>query len=196
MIGRRWVLVGLIVAIVPAVIWALLQSPAPPGRGEGSAPIATPSPQPSPAPTAVVIPPVRVERSVISTVDPQGRQQWDIRADSVAVSGTAGTVALAAVSGVFFEGGEPQVEFAAPRGTFFIESRNVTLEGGVRARATTGRTLEAQTVRWIPAARQVEASGQVVLRQGKMVVRADRLVSDTALEQTRLSGNIRVTVVE
>ncbi|MDR7454047.1 MAG: hypothetical protein QN137_06170, partial [Armatimonadota bacterium] len=58
------------------------------------------------------------------------------------------------------------------------------------------RTLEADRVRWIPARRELEATGGVVLTQPGVVARADRLVADTALERTRLSGNVRVTTTE
>jgi LPS export ABC transporter protein LptC len=197
MTGRRWILIGLVIVIVPVVIWALLQAPEP-VRPAGPTPraSATRSPRPTATPGIASIPPVRVEGSVISTVDAQGRQQWDLRADTVSVDGPKGTVTLTAVTGTFFENGQPSVEFSAPRGTFYIASRNVTLEGGVRAKSVSGRTLEAQTATWTPGTRQVGASGHVVLRQPGMVVRADRLTADTSLQHTRLSGNIRVTVDE
>lgn len=193
--ARRWIIIGLVVIVVPVIIWALLQTPTP-GRGGGEpAVVVTPPPEPTSTPTPA-IPPVRVSGTAITTADPSGRPQWDLRAASVVVDGTSGTVALTTVAGVFFEAGEPSVEFTAPRGTFFIASRNVALEGGVRARATNGRTLQADAVRWIPGNRQIEASGNVVLHQEKLIVRADRLTSDTALQHSRLRGNIRVTVVE
>jgi LPS export ABC transporter protein LptC len=195
--ARRWFLILVVVAVVPVVIWALLQAPSPQPRGGAEpAPVPTAAPRPTPRRTPPGIPPVRVEGSAISTVDTQGRQQWDLRAETVAVDSAAGTVALTTVTGVFFEAGEPSVEFSAPRGTFFIGSRNVTLEGGARARAANGRTLEADVVRWIPRTRQLEASGNVVLRQGGITTRADRVVSDTALQHARFTGNVRVTISE
>lgn len=199
MSGRRWLPMGLLLVVVavPVVIWALLQAPETMRRG-GGAPKAGPSvgARPSPIPTPARIPPVRVEGTAISTVDASGRQQWDLRADAVAVDGVAGRVSLTAVVGTFFEAGVPSVTFSAPRGTFFIASRAVALEGGVRARAVSGRTLEAQRAKWTPGLRQIEATGNVVLRQGGMVMRADRLLSDTSLQHARLHGNIRVTVAE
>jgi LPS export ABC transporter protein LptC len=199
MSGRRWLLIGLLVVATPALIWALLQAPETMRRGSG-APKAVPTagapPVPLPTPTAARIPPVRVEGTTISTTDASGRQQWDLRAEAVSVDGVAGRVSLTGVTGTFFEAGEPSVAFSAPRGTFFIASRVVALDGGVRARALNGRTLEARRARWTPGLRQIEATGNVVLRQEGMVMRADRLVSDTSLEHVRLHGNIRVTVAE
>jgi LPS export ABC transporter protein LptC len=199
MSGRRWWLIGLLVVAVPTVIWALLQAPETvrPGGGAPKAPSTLGArPSPTPTPTPARIPPVRVEGTTISTVDASGRQQWDLRAEAVAVDGVAGRVSLTSVAGTFFEAGEPSVTFSAPRGTFFIASRTVAVEGGVRARAVNGRTLEAQRAKWTPGLRQIEAIGSVVLRQEGMVIRADRLVSDTSLQHVRLHGNIRVTVVE
>ena len=196
--GRRWIGGGLVVvAALVLIVWALLQTPAPLRRGvTGAQPAATERPHPPASPTPGRLPPVRVEGTAIITVDPQGRPQWDIRADTVAVHDDARTVAMTAVEGTFFEAGEPSVSFVAPRGAFYIASRNVTLEGGAHARAAGGRALSADTVTWILKARQIEAKGNVVFRQERMVVRADRLLADTALRNATLSGNIRVTVAE
>ncbi len=194
----RWIAVGLGIAVVPLVIWALLQAPDPaPGRaGSIPGPAASPTVQPSPSPRAARIPPIEVEGTAISTVDTEGRRQWDIRAESVAVDSASGTATLAAVEGTYFRAGEPAIAFSAPRGTFHVATRNVTLSGRVRARATSGHTLEADAVRWFPKTQQIEASGSVTLRQSGMIVHGDHLVADVSLQRTRMSGNIRVTVAQ
>ncbi|MBM3470591.1 MAG: LPS export ABC transporter periplasmic protein LptC [Armatimonadetes bacterium] len=194
--GGRWILIGLGIAVVPLIIWALLQAPEPaPGRsGSALGPAASPTARPSPAPRAGHLPPIQIEGTAISTVDAAGRRQWDIRAESVTVDGASSTATLAAVEGTYFQAGEPAVVFSAPRGTFYVATRNVTLSGRVRARATAGQTLEADVVRWFPKTQQIEASGSVTLRQSGMIVQGDHLVADVSLQRTRMSGNIRVTV--
>jgi len=139
---------------------------------------------------------VQVEHTAISTIDEGGRRQWDIRAEMVNVDGAGGTAALTTVEGTYFQAGEPLVAFDAPRGTFYIASRNVTLTGGVHARTTTGKTLDADDVKWFPKTKQIEATGAVVLRQKGLTVWADRLVADVALERYKLSGNVRVQASE
>lgn len=196
--ARRWIGIGLgIATALAAVVWLLLQTPAPvkPGGAEAQ-PAAPPVRRPEGGPTPARLPPIQVEGTAISTVDPQGRRQWDIRAETVSVRGDGRTVAMIAVEGTFFEAGEASVSFAAPRGTFFIASRNVTLEGRAHARAASGRTLSADAVAWNLKAGQIEATGNVVFRQEGMIVRADRMLSDTALQHVTLRGNIRVTVAE
>lgn len=220
MSGRgRWIGLGLIVACVAAAGWVFLRSAAPepplpsgaPGVGASPTPAAgtraagraaSPPPQagapsaPAPQPPAGQIPPVEVERTTVTTVDAQGRRQWELRADEVVVDGTSNTAVLTRVRGTYYQRGEPAISFSAARGTFYVLTRVVALAGGVRARAASGRTFEAQTVEWSPKTQQVTATGDVVLRQKGLTLRADRLTADTSLRRANLQGNIRVVVEE
>lgn len=202
--SRRRIWIGLGAVLVLALVLILLKAPAPapepplatPGAGTSPARPGTLPGQPFPQAASPGIPPIRVDRTAISTVDQEGRPQWDIRAEAVAVDGNTGTAAMTRIEGVYYQAGEPSVTFAAPRGTFHLATRTVTLSGGVRAQAASGRLLEAQTVQWSPRTWEIVASGGVVLRQEGMALRADRLVADVTLQRTRLSGNVRVTIAE
>ena len=199
MSGRgRWIGIVLGVALALLAVWALLRSPVPGRPGttlRPAAAVATPVPA-TPSPRAGRIPPVEADRPTITTLDREGRRQWELHAESAEANSASGTVVLTNVEGTYFQKGEPAIRFLAPRGTFFVATRNVTLEGRVRARAASGRTLEADVVKWFPRTQQVEASGHVMLRQKEMTVFADHLMADVALQRTRLQGNIRVTVTE
>ncbi len=186
---------ALAAGVVALVIRTLLQAPAPTPAGTGSPPGSQAStPRPSPTATIARVPPVEVKRTAISTVDSEGRLQWEIRAETASVDSLSRTATLTRVEGTYFHEGGPAVTFAAPKGTFFVATRNMTLSDGVRARAAGGETLEAKVVRWDPGRAQIEATGSVVLRQGGMTVRADRLMTDTSLRLSSMSGNVRVTV--
>jgi LPS export ABC transporter protein LptC len=195
--NRRWLAVLGATAVGVLAVWALLRTPPP--APQTAAPGAAQSPgtaAPTPGPTPQRLPTVRVEQPAITTVDAGGRPQWDLRAQSIAVDGNAGLATLTNVSGTYFEAGKPSATIKAARGVFTIATRNVTLMGGVHAESASGRTLDAQTVKWFPKTQQVEALGAVVLRQRGMTVRADRLIADLALQRTKMSGNIKVTMHE
>ncbi len=201
MSGRwRWIGIGLTVATTFILIWVLLQSPAPePGRPAvllRRTATRAPAVRPSPGPQSGQIPAVEVERTTMSTVDAQGRRQWEIHADAVVVDGAANTATLTGVRGTYFQRGEAAISFSAPRGTFNVATRAVALAGGVKARAVSGRTVQADVVEWFPKTQQITATGAVVLRQKGLIVRADRLTADVALRRASLQGNIRVTVEE
>jgi LPS export ABC transporter protein LptC len=204
--GRQRIWIGLGAALVLALVLILLRAPVPvpapqspagtmsaggSPQGPGTRAAQPPAQAASPA-----IPPIRVDHTAVSTVDQEGRPQWDIRAATVSVDGTARTAELTGIEGVYYHEGLPSVTFAARRGTFHLATRDVTLSGGVRAQAASGRLLEAQTVQWSPRTGEIVASGDVVLRQEGMSVKADRLVADATLQRTRLSGNVRVTIAE
>lgn len=180
--------------------------------GSGAEPIPppamTPSPSPLPSPAGPggrpspgaqpgqPIPPVSVEGSRITGSDPQGRVEWELRAASVEVDNTRQQIRLEGVDGTFFEKGKPAIIFSAPRGTFDIAQRDVVLSGRVRARAPSGGRMEADVMHWMAARRVLVATGNIVLAQEKLIVRADRMETDVGLRKTRVSGNVKLTVTE
>lgn len=201
MAGRwRVIGLGLIVAGIAAVLGLYLTNTATEPEGRGAAPVATatpaPAPVPAPSPRAGQIPAVEVEKTTVTTVDAQGKRQWELRADEVVVDGTSNTAVLTRVQGTYYQRGQPAVTFSAARGTFNIQTRIVVLSGTVRARATSGRAVEADTVEWSPKNQQVVATGGVVFRQKGLTLRADRLTADTSLRRANLVGNIRAVVEE
>lgn len=198
----RWIGAALAVVAATLVVWALLRNPNTPPRPGVAVPTPaltqTPGQRPpaSPSPRAGVVPQAVIKGTTISSVDEKGRRQWELQATSVVVDSAAGTATLTTVAGTYFKEGKPAISFTAPRGTFFIVTRNVTLSERVQARSVSGHRLEANLMRWVHKTQQIEASGAIVLHQRGLTIYADRLTADAALQRTRLEGNIRVTVAE
>ncbi len=163
--------------------------------------VPTPAPQPAsvsvaPATQAApeaAIPFVEVEGSHLAGVDPSGKKLWELRAKTVQIDRDKDTVTFTDVGGQLYQNGVPQFTFVAPRGVLFIASRDVELTGGVSGRAN-GRTLRAAQVRWDAAHQHLIATGGITLIDPRMVVSADKVVTDPALRQTTFTGNIRVRV--
>ena len=192
----QWVLAGALAASIPLLFWLLLRAP----TGEPQvAPVlrrTAATPQSTPTRPSGQIPPVEAEQTTITTADDKGRKQWEIHADVVVVDSASNTAQLTKVRGTYFQKGEAAVTFSAPRGVFNIQTRNVALVDGVRAAATSGRTIEARQVTWNMKTQLIEAAGSVVLRQKGLTVRADRVTTDLKLTNAKLEGNVRVDVVE
>ena len=191
-----WVLVGALAAAILFILWVLLRGP----TGEPqTAPVlrrTAATPQPTPTSRGGQIPPVEAEQTTITTADDKGRKQWEIHADVVVIDSASNTAQLTKVRGTYFQKGEPAVTFTAPRGVFYIQTRNVALVDGVHAAATSGRTIDARQVTWHMKTQLIEAVGAVVLRQKGLTVRADRMTTDLKLTNAKLEGNVRVDVVE
>ena len=191
-----WVLVGALAAASLFILWVLLRGP----TGEPqAAPVlrrTAATPQPTPTARGGQIPPVEAEQTTITTADDKGRKQWEIHADVVVIDSASNTAQLTKVRGIYFQKGELAVTFTAPRGVFYIQTRNVALVDGVHAAATSGRTIDARQVTWRMKTQLIEAVGAVVLRQKGLTVRADRMTTDLKLTNAKLEGNVRVDVVE
>ncbi len=165
--------------------------------------VPTPGPLPAPASVApatqatseAAIPFVEVEGSRLAGVDPTGKKLWELRAKTVQIDRDKDTVTFTDVGGQLYQNGVPQFTFVAPRGVLFIASRDVELTGGVSGRAN-GRTLRAPQVRWDAAHQQLIATGGITLTDPRMVVSADKVVTDPALRRTTFTGNIRVRVTQ
>lgn len=192
----RWVLVGALAAAILFILWLLLRGP----TGEPqAAPVlrrTAATPQPTPTARGGQIPPVEAEQTTITTADDKGRKQWEIHADVVVIDSASNTAQLTKVRGTYFQKGEPVVTFSAPRGVFYVQTRNVALVDGVHAAATSGRTIDAREVTWHMKTQLIQAVGAVVLRQKGLTVRADRVTTDLKLTNAKLEGNVRVDVVE
>jgi len=199
----RWQTAAAVILILlglGGLIW-LVRGGSPAGSsgslaGASPPPAATPSPAPTPPPGGTSLPPVSVEESRITGGDAAGRLQWDLRAATLEADAARQEVRLQRVEGKFYERGALVLTLAAPGAVFSTKTQDITLSGGVRARAAGDRLLEAERVQWLAARRLLVATGNVRLTQDRITVRADRLESDIALRKTKLSGNIRVTVRE
>ena len=198
----RWQTAAAVILILlglGGLVW-FLRGGAPAGSsgspGGASPPSAIPSPARTPAPGGAPLPPVSVEESRITGGDAAGRLQWDLRAATLETDVARQEVRLRRVEGTFYERGALVLTLAAPDAVFSTKTQDMTLSGGVRARAAGDRLLEAERVQWLAGRHLLVATGNVRLTQARITVRADRLESDVALRTTKLSGNIRVTVRE
>lgn len=194
----QWLLIGAVAAAIPLLLWLLLRGPV---REPLAAPVlrrtaVTPQPTPTPRGSQIQIPPVEAEQTTITTADDKGRKQWEIHADIVVVDSASNTAQLTNVRGTYFQKGEAAVMFTAPRGIFYIQTRNVALVDGVHAAALSGRMIDARQVTWQMNKQLIEAVGSVVLRQKGLTVRADRVTTDLKLTNAKLEGNVRVDVAE
>lgn len=198
MTRSRWIwaaslLLALVLGGVLGVRWRG-QAPRPPAATPPSPPAVAPATPEQPA--AAEPPFLKIEGTQLSGTDPEGRRVWDLQAQTLSVDRGQQRVIMTAVTGQFYRAGRPQLTFTAPRARFAIDSRDVELSGGVVARTPDGRTLRAAMVRYNAGERTLTATGDVVLTQTGLSIRADELRTDPALEQPQFSGNIVVRVTE
>jgi len=217
---RRVALWMIPIVLVLAVIWSAL----PHGGGQQAAPPALPSGGAQPAaqpasgtaapsgaaggtpPAAGTQAPAQAPQRPSSGVasgeikvgnlvgtDEHGHTRWQILADDMVLRSQQ-TVALTNVHATFFDNDGTRMLVNGDRGTYDTRSREITVTGDVHGVTSTGRELFADTVYYSPQARQVEGTGHVKVVQERVIMFADRMVSDLTLGQTRFFGNVHMTL--
>ncbi len=209
---RRAALWAIPVVLVAALIWSALPRggapvappklpAAPSGQPAASSPAGgqTP-PQPgASAPAAPQRPSGGVASGEIKLgnlvgTDDQGHMRWQILADDMMLRQAQQTVALTHVRATFFDDDGTRMLVNGDRGTYDTRTREVTVGGDVHGVTSAGRELFADTVYYSPQSRQVEGRGHVRVVQERVVMYADRMVSDLTLGQTRFFGNVHMTL--
>ena len=174
----------------PASSSAGPRQPAPSGAGAGAAASAPAAPQ---RPSSGVASGEIKLGNLVGT-DEQGHMRWQILADDMMLRQAQQTVDLTHVRATFFDDDGTRMEVNGDRGTYDTRTREVTVGGDVHGVTSTGRELFADTVYYSPQSRQVEGRGHVRVVQERVVMYADRMVSDLTLGQTRFFGNVHMTL--
>jgi LPS export ABC transporter protein LptC len=174
--------------------------PAQDGTGEGATSATAPS---DPERTAAGGTPKRPSTGVASGeiklgnlvgTDEQGHMRWQILADDMTLQQAQQTVALRHVRATFFDDDGTRMMVNGDAGTYDTRTREVTVGGDVHGVTSAGRELFADVVYYSPQSRQVEGRGHVRVIQERVIMYADRMVSDLTLGQTRFFGNVHMTL--
>ena len=126
--------------------------------------------------------------------DDQGRTRWQILADDMTLGEAQQTVALKNVRATFFDNDGTRMRVNGETGTYDTRTREVSVDGNVHGVTSSGREMFADTVLYSPQSRQVEGRGHVRVVQERVIMYADRMVSDLTLGQTRFFGNVHMTL--
>jgi len=201
---RRAALWAIPAVLVAALVWSALP--------RGGAPVTPPKlpaatggqpPASSAPPASATTSPQRPSSGVASGeiklgnlvgTDEQGHMRWQILADDMMLRQAQQTVALTHVRATFFDDDGTRMLVNGDRGTYDTRTREVTVGGDVHGVTSAGRELFADTVYYSPQSRQVEGRGHVRVVQERVVMYADRMVSDLTLGQTRFFGNVHMTL--
>lgn len=148
-------------------------------------------PVPAFATESLFAPFVDIQGTHLAGTDSAGRRQWELEARSVQLDKSRSLIVLQDVTGSLFHEGKQVVQLIAPRATYSSKSNTVELSGGVVGTVVDGRKLEAQTIRWVTGA-QLTASGNIVLVQSGLTIRADSLHADSGLQEVTFEGHVAI----
>jgi LPS export ABC transporter protein LptC len=136
----------------------------------------------------------QIQKGDLEGTDEAGHERWRIVADQVTVIENKETVLLRNVRATMYQKGGGTITVTGIRGRFDTKTHEVEVTGNVHGMSTNGRELFADRLRWAPDSGKIIGSGHVELRQARVVMYADQLISDTTLGQTRFFGHVHAAV--
>jgi LPS export ABC transporter protein LptC len=167
-------------------------TPSAAGRDAPAAPGA-PTPAQTPQRPSAGVASGEIKLGNLVGTDEHGHTRWQILADDMVLRSQQ-TVALTNVRATFFDNDGSHMLVNGDHGTYNTRSREITVTGNVHGVTSTGRELFADTVYYSPASRRVQGTGHVKVVQERVIMYADRMVSDLTLGQTRFFGNVHMTL--
>jgi LPS export ABC transporter protein LptC len=202
--GRRFLFWAVPFGLVATLIWTFLPlgRPVPPVPQAPPQRVATPAAPPDdpgsfqgPADRSPAGPPyAQIQQGDLEGTDEAGHERWHIVADQVTIMENKETILLKNVRATLYEKGGGTITVTGTRGRFDTKTREVEIVGNVHGKSTNGRELFADRLRWAPDSGKVIGSGHIELRQERVVMYSDQLISDTTLGQTRFFGHVHAAV--
>src|SRR5207245_5160515 len=142
------------------------------------------------APERVVEPPAaRISHGDLVGSDEAGHPQWRVVAADVTVAQDKQTVLLQGVHATFFQTGG-QIIVIGERGTYNTRTREIEITGNVHGTSSSGRQLFADRLHWTPGSGTITGYGHIRVVEERVVMYADRMVSNTMLGQTQFFGDV------
>jgi LPS export ABC transporter protein LptC len=200
-----WGIPGVLVAVL---VWTMLPHGGPrpaspeagasaiPGPPRGPAPASNGAPSgEDPARTAespehlVDSPVARISQGDLVGSDEAGHPRWRVVADDVTVAQDKLTVLLKHVRATFFQPGG-QILVTGERGTYHTRTREIDIIGNVHGTSSNGRQLFADRLHWTPGSGTITGYGHIRVMEERVVMYADRMVSNTTLGQTQFFGDV------
>ena len=148
-----------------------------------------PSPPPQPAGAD---PAANVVFSGSTIVEQQdGKKQWELTAGTVQVNPATKKIELFDFKGTLYRQDGSKVDLTGRRAEMDTKTKNIMMQGDVKAVASDGAAFTAAEARWASQERRLYGSGGIRLTREDAVITGDRIESDDKLAKVKVTGNAR-----
>ncbi len=126
--------------------------------------------------------------------DAAGHRRWQITADDVALRDGGQVVQLRNVHAVFYDPDGSAMTVTGNTGAYDTRTKDVQMVGDVHGVSANGRQLYADQLNYTPGTERVTGIGNIRVVEERVIMYADRMISDTKLGQTQFFGHVHMTV--
>lgn len=121
-----------------------------------------------------------------------GKRQWELTADKIEIDAATQDVNLTNLKGILYKENGEKIDLTAAHALVNNQTRNITMDGAVKAVASDGAVFTAQKADWVSGNRRFYAYGDVIMTRQDTVITGQKLESDGNLEKIKVSGNAHV----
>jgi len=151
-----------------------------------------PSVTPKPPRQITSDPEAEVSFSGTSMVEEQGgKKLWELSSDKITVNQTPKMARFYGVKGMFYQDDGSKVDLTAREAVLDQTTKNIILNGDVRAVATEGAVFTAAQARWDGVQKRFFGTGGITFTREDVVITGDTIESDAGLEKVKVQGQAR-----
>lgn len=121
-----------------------------------------------------------------------GKRQWELTAAHITVDPKTHNTFLQEVKGTFYQDTGEKIDITAATARLDDTTKDVVLEGNIKAVDSNGATLSAAKFRRTGRDNRIYGSGGVKFTNGDTVATGDELESDGTLVKIKLSGHAHI----
>lgn len=121
-----------------------------------------------------------------------GKKIWEISAESIELNQETKMASIKNIKAVFYQDNGGTVELTSGQAVMNTETRDISLEGAVKASASDGATLTAEKLNYSAKDAMFYGTGGIKLLRGDTVITGDQLESDKNLEKVKVTGRALV----
>lgn len=121
-----------------------------------------------------------------------GKRLWEISAESIEVDPATKEVNIKNLKGKIYQETGGKVEIVANQATMDTKTRNMVMNGNIKAINDEGASFTAPEVRYVSQDRKFYGAGGIAWTRGDTTILGDRMESDAKLEKVIVQGNARV----
>jgi LPS export ABC transporter protein LptC len=189
---RRILLWAVPGVLIVALAWSFFLHGGPPREGRYPSP--APGAASAPPPPATATPSGTIRLGNLVGTDDRGRTRWRITAADVTLEEGAQVVLLRGIHATFYDPDGTTMAVTGERGQYGIKTQEVNFEGNVHGLSSGGREVFADRLDYSPSSGTVMGTGHVRVIEERVIMYADRMISNLSLRRTRFFGNVHMAV--
>lgn len=121
-----------------------------------------------------------------------GKKLWELTAETVQIDSKTPKIKLINFKGIVYREQGGQLDMVAREALYDPKTKDVTMEGDVKATSSDGGVFTAAQARWAGNDRRIYGSGGITVIRDDAVITGDQVESDANFEKVKVQGNARV----